>query len=93
MGLEKDRVVTMTNANFIQQARDALIPMRKATVDALLLGSFIAVILIYTAIVLTYPWLIILAYALAYLLAVVLRLHQAARETTEARNPYNYLFH
>ena len=94
MGLEKDRVVTMTNANFLQKARDALVPMRKATVDALLLSAFILWgLLVFGGILLSYPWLILPIYALAYLLAVVLRLRQAARETTEARNPYNYLFH
>jgi hypothetical protein len=35
--LEKARVTTMTTAHFIQKARRALVPMRKATLDAFLL--------------------------------------------------------
>jgi len=92
MELEKDRVATMTT-KFLQRARHALVPMRKATIDALLLTAFILICLLYTGVLLSYPWLILPIYALAYLLAVILRLRQAARETTEARNPYNYLFH
>ena len=94
MGLEKDKVATMTIVNFLQKARHALVPMRKATMDAFLLGTFI-VMLTYagTGLLFTYTWLIVPIYALVYLIAAVLRLRQAARETTEARNPYNYLFH
>ncbi len=94
-GLEKGKVATMTIANFLQKARHALVPMRKATMDALLLGTLIVIILTYagTGIPFTYTWLILPIYALVYLIAVVLRLRQAARETTEARDPYNYLFH
>ena len=83
----------MTSVNFMQKVRYALVPMRKATVDAFLLAAFIAWFLVITGILFSYPWLILLIYMLAYLLAIVLRLRQAARETTEARNPYNYLFH
>ncbi len=77
----------MTTGNFIQKARHALVPMRKATVDALLLTAFIFIgLLVFTGILFTSPWLILPIYALAYLLAVVLRLRQAARETTAAAN-------
>jgi hypothetical protein len=94
MGLEKGKVVTMTTANFLPKARDALVPMRQSTIDALLLTSFILIgLFVFPGILLSYLWLILPIYALAYLLAVVLRLRQAARETAEARNPYNYLFH
>ena len=93
MGLEKDRVATMTTTNFLQKARDALVPMRMATIDALLLTTFTLFWLLVTGVLLSYPWLFLPIYALAYLLTVVLRLRQAARETTAARSPYNYLFH
>ncbi len=84
----------MTTVNFLQNARHALVPMRKATIDALLLTAFIFILLfVFPGILSSYPWLILPIYALAYLLTVVLRLRQAARETTEARSPYNYLFH
>ena len=77
----------MTTGNFIQKARHALVPMRKATVDALLLTAFILIgLLVFTGILFTYPWLILPIYALAYLLAVVLRLRRAARKTTAAAN-------
>ncbi len=83
----------MTTVTFIQQARHALVPMRKAAIDALLLTAFILICLLMTGILSTYPWLILPISALAYLLTVVLRLRQAARQTTEPRSPYNYLFH
>ena|SRR2546421_8244958 len=92
-GFEKDRVATMTTVTFIQQARHALVPMRKAAIDALLLTAFILICLLMTGILSTYPWLILPISALAYLLTVVLRLRQAVRQTTEPRSPYNYLFH
>ena len=84
----------MTSTNFLQQARRALIPMRKASMDALLLTAFILIgSLVYPVILLSYPWVFLAIYALAYLLMVVLRLRQAARETGAPRSPYNYLFH
>ncbi len=46
--------------------------------DAILLGSLIVIILLATSILFTYPWLIILTYALVYLNALVLRLRKAA---------------
>ena len=93
-GLEKGKVVPMTTVTFMQKARYALVPMRKATIDALLLTAFILIgLLVFPGILLSYPWLFLPIYAHAYLLTVVLRLRQAAREPTEARNPYNYLFH
>ena len=74
----------MTTINFMQKAKHALVPMRKATIDALLLTAFILILLVFTGILLTSPWLILLIYALAYLLTAVLRLRQVARETTGA---------
>jgi hypothetical protein len=77
----------MTTVNFLQKARHALVPMRKAMMDALLLTAFILIgLLVFTGILFTSPWLILPIYALAYLLTVVLRLRQAARETTAAAN-------
>jgi phosphatidylserine synthase len=69
--------------------------MRKATIDALLLTAFILIgfLFLFPGILLSYPWVILPISALAYLLTVVLRLRQAARETGAPRNPYNYLFH
>jgi hypothetical protein len=87
MGFEKGKVATMTITNFLQKARDALVPMRKATIDALLLGTFILIgLLVFTGILFSSPWLILPIYALAYLLTVGLRLRQAARERTAAAN-------
>jgi phosphatidylserine synthase len=84
----------MTTVNFLQKVRHALVPMRKATIDALLLTAFIFILLfIFPGILLSYPWVILPIYALAYLFTVILRLRQAARETGVPRNPYNYLFH
>jgi len=83
--LEKGRVATMPRALFTQKVRRALVPMRKATTDALLLTAFILIgLLVFTGILFTSPWLILPIYALAYLLTVVLRLRQAARATTAA---------
>ena len=83
----------MTTVHFLHKARHALVPMRKAAMDALLLTAFILIGLLFMGILFSYPWLMLPIYALAYLLTVVLRLRQAARETAAARNPYNYLFH
>jgi hypothetical protein len=84
----------MTTVHFLQKARQALTPMRKATIDGLLLTAFILIgFLVFPGILLSYPWLFLPIYALAYLLTVVLRLRQAARETGKPRSPYNYLFH
>ena len=93
--LEKGMVTTMNTNNFLQQARYALVPMRKASMDALLLTAFtfIGFLFLLPGILFSYPWLVLPMYALAYLLTVVLRLHQAARETGEPRSPHNYLFH
>ena len=41
MRLEKDKVATMNTVQFRQKARHALVPMRKATIDAFLLTAFI----------------------------------------------------
>ena len=83
----------MTTVQFLRKARHALVPMRKAAMDALLLTAFILIGLLFTGSLFSYPWLALPIYALAYLLTVVLRLRQAARETSAARNPYNCLFH
>ena len=75
----------MTTINFRQKARYALVPMRKATIDALILAAFVFIgLFVFPGILLSYPWLFLPIYALAYLLTVVLRLRQAARETTAA---------
>ena len=84
----------MTTIQFLQKARHALVPMRKATIDALILAAFVFIgLFVFPGILLSYPWLMLPISALAYLLTVVLRLRQAARATTAAGNPYNYLFH
>lgn len=80
MVLEKSEFTTMNTTKFLQNARQALIPMRKAIIDALLLAVVIVVCLAFTGILFTYPWLILLIYALAYLFAAVLRLRQADRQ-------------
>ena len=70
----------MNATSFLQNARRALVPMRKATLDALLLTAFIAWFLLVTGVLFSYPWLIVALYVLAYLLALVLRLRHAARQ-------------
>ena len=93
--LEKGKVEAMTTVQFLHKARHALVPMRKAAMDALLLTAFIFIgfLFLLPGILLGYPWLVLPTYALAYLLTVVLRLRQAAREIGSPRSPYNYLFH
>jgi phosphatidylserine synthase len=93
--LEKGTITIMTTTNFLQQARSALVPMRKASIDALLLTAFIFIgfLFLLPGILLGYPWLVLPIYALAYLLTAVLRLRQAAREIGSPRSPNNYLFH
>ena len=78
----------MTTVNFLQKARHVLVLMRKAMIDALLLGTIIVIILTYagTGILFTYTWLIPPIYALVYLTAVVLRLRKAAHDATAAHN-------
>lgn len=71
---------SMNATNFLQKAKGALVPMRKATLDALLLTAFLAWFLLFTGVLFSYPWLFIVMYVLAYLLAVVLRLRYAARQ-------------
>ena len=78
----------------MQKVRHALVPMRKATIDALILAAFVYIgLFAFPGVLLSYPWLFLPIYALAYLLTVVLRLRQAARVTTEAKSSYNYLYH
>ena len=86
MMLEKDTVKTMSAVLLNQKTRLALVQMRKATMDAFLLGSFILIILTFTGVAFTYPWLIILIYGLVYLIALVLRLSKAAYDAPEALN-------
>ncbi len=59
-------------------------PMRKAMMDAFLLGTLIDLPLIYTGVVLTFPLLLVLVYALVYLIALVLRLRKAATNSPAA---------
>lgn len=70
----------MNATNFLQQAKRAPVPMRKATLDALLLTAFLAWFLVMTGVLFSYPWLIVVIYVLAYLLALVLRPRHAARQ-------------
>src|SRR6266567_1159071 len=70
----------MNATNFLQKARLALVPMRKATIDALLLTAVIVYFLVFTGALFSYPWLIIVIYMLAFLLSVEFRLRQAARQ-------------
>ena len=67
----------MKASSFLHKVRRALVPMRKATIDALLLAGVIDLLLLATGVLLTYPWLTLLLYALAYVLALLLRLRQA----------------
>lgn len=83
----------MTKLTFLQKVILARVPMREAAVDALLLTWVILICLLMTGVLTTYPWLILLISVLAYLLTVSLRLRQAARQTTEPKSIYNYLFH
>ncbi len=76
----------MTTALFTQKVRHALVPMRKATMDAFFLGSFISIILLVTGVLFAYSWLIVLIYALAYLFALVIRLRKAAYDASVALN-------
>lgn len=68
----------MATVRFMQKARRILVPMGKAALDAFLLGSLIDIFLLISSILFTYPWLIILPYALVYLVALVLRLRKPA---------------
>jgi hypothetical protein len=79
-------VAPMTIVHMMQKAKRALVPMRKATMDALLLTAFILLLLVFTGLLFTYPWLILPIYALAFLLTVGLRLRQVVRETTVAHD-------
>ena len=54
--------------------------------DAFLLGSLLALILIFSQVVLSYPWLILLAYMLVFFVALALRLRFAAREANLVLN-------
>jgi hypothetical protein len=82
----------MTTARFTQKARRALVPMRKATLDAFLLTILTVVCLIYTGIPVTHPFLfvlvIVLVFALVYVIAVVLRLRRAATNSPAAQSEW-----
>lgn len=58
--------------------------MREATIDALLLGTAINLTLFAARALFTYPWLILLIYALVYVFAFLLRLHLVVRHITVA---------
>lgn len=73
----------MTIVHLMKYARHALVAIRKATVDALLLTAFILLLLlVFTGMLFTYTWLILPIYALALLLTLGLRMHQGVRDTT-----------
>ncbi|SRR6266705_1333056 len=74
----------MNANNHLQKVNHSLVPMRKATIDALLLTVFTGWFLFVTGVLFSYPWLIVVLYVLAYLLAVVRRLRQAARQMAVA---------
>lgn len=76
----------MNTTNLLPSAKFALAPARKAIIDALLLGSFINWILLMTSVLFSFPWLFIVVYALAYLLAFTLRLRHAVRQLAESRD-------
>ncbi len=86
--LEKGRVATMTTVRFTQQARRALVPMRKATLDAFLLTILTVVCLAFLGIPVTHPFLIVLVFALVYVIAVVLRLRRAATNSPAAQSEW-----
>jgi len=76
----------MTTVHVMQQTKHALVPLRKAMMDALLLTAFILLLLVFTGLLFTYPWLILPIYALALLLTVGLRLRHVVRETSGAHD-------
>jgi len=76
----KEHLLRFSHKPRIQKARRALVPMREATVDALLFTMLTVVCLIYTSIL--SPLLIALTFALAYLIAMILRLRKAAYDNT-----------
>jgi hypothetical protein len=90
--LVKGGLATMTTPRFTRKARRALVPMRKATMDAFILTMLTIVCLTYLAIPVTHPLLfvlvIVLVFALVYGIAVVLRLRQAAMNPPAARGEW-----
>jgi hypothetical protein len=78
----------MTTARFTQQARVALVPMRKATLDAFLLTILTVVCLTFLDIPVTHPFLSVLVFALVYVIAVVLRLRRAATNSPAAQSEW-----
>jgi hypothetical protein len=82
----------MTTAHFTQKARRALVPMRKATLDAFFLMMLTVACLIYTDIPVTHPLLfvlvIVLVFAFVYVIAVVLRLRRATTNAPAAQSEW-----
>jgi hypothetical protein len=78
----KEHLLRFSHKLRIQKAKRVLVPMREATVDALLFTLLAVVCLLYTSIL--SPLLIVLIYALTYLVAMILRLRKAAYDTTAA---------
>ncbi len=72
----KEHLQRLSHKPRMQKVRRAPVAMRKATVDAFLLTLLAAECLLYTGIL--QPLLIVLIYALVYLIAVLLRLRKAA---------------
>ena len=80
MGLEKGMVNIMATTHFPEKARRTLVSMRKAAMDAFVLGSLIVILLLVTGVLFTYLWLTLLIYGLVYLLVLALRFHKATFE-------------
>ncbi len=78
----------MTTAHFTQKARRALVPMRKATLDAFFLTMLTVACLIYTDIPVTHPFVIVLVFALVSVIAVVLRLRRTATNAPAAQSEW-----
>ena len=82
----------MTTARFTQQARGALVPMRKAMLDAFLLTLLTVVCLTFFSTPATPPFVfglvLVLVFALVYAIAVVLRLRRAATNAPAAQSEW-----
>jgi hypothetical protein len=83
MWLGKGKVATMTIVNFLQKVRQALVPMCQATIDALLLGTLIIIILNYAGIGILFTYAASI-YVLVYLIALVVWLRKTARDARVA---------
>ena len=73
----------MTTARFIQKAREAFVPIRKATGDTFLLTILTVICMAYLGLPVTHPFLfifvVVLVFVLVYAVSLVLRLRQDAR--------------